>query len=369
MLTLAALTLLLGSAAFAADSAPSIQVHGYLQNRIYAASGANPEFRTDRISVSTTANLQDKSTAYVEVYYLPYAATSGLYLESGYYDTMVGQGHLRIGKGRNLSFGITPCYSNRKTSNYGLFAEAFTQDRIQGVQYYNTLGTLDIAAGLYTGLRLGNKGLGEVPGDDINNPTHSVAHLAFRDTPGGYSKNLQASARVGSKWLDGALKIGVSQSYAKLDPRDMTALNSTLLPTNPFTGAASTTPIGATFTSDTLRMLGFDLTYTKPSGFVMEGEWVKANISDLDCSGYYILFGWQPPKGWNFYARYGAQLMGITPTDNPLTWDVKQISLSAVQPIRKGIWLQYEYEINTEVTNTGDNIKNNLLFVELFSGF
>lgn len=86
VLTLAVTALgLLCSVAFAADGPPAVQVHGYIQNRLYSGSGANAEFRTERVSVSAIADLPDKSVGYVEVYYLPYATSSGLYLESAYY--------------------------------------------------------------------------------------------------------------------------------------------------------------------------------------------------------------------------------------------------------------------------------------------
>jgi len=44
--------------------------------------------------------------------------------------------------------------------------------------------------------------------------------------------------------------------------------------------------------------------------------------------------------------------------------------LSIVQPLRRGLWLQYEYEINDEKPPAGvGKVQNNLFFVELFSGF
>ena len=124
VLVLAGMLLAFSMAAFAADAAPSAQIHGYMQNRIYAGDGASPEFRSERISVSALAGLPDDSSAYVEVYYQPWASASGLYLESAYYDRPLGKGRLRVGKGRRITFGMTPSYPNRKTSNYGLVAEA-----------------------------------------------------------------------------------------------------------------------------------------------------------------------------------------------------------------------------------------------------
>jgi len=41
-----------------------------------------------------------------------------------------------------------------------------------------------------------------------------------------------------------------------------------------------------------------------------------------------------------------------------------------IQPLRRGLWLQYEYDINDEKPPAGvGKVQNNLFFVELFSGF
>lgn len=200
-LALAALVLLcVGlSAALAAEGPPAVQIHGYMQNRGYFGPGANPEFRSERISVSATAALPDDSTGYVEVYYQPWAPASGLYLESAYYETALGAGRIRVGKGRNFAFGITPSYGNRKTSNYGIVAEAITQDRIQGIQYLLKKGDLDFGASVHTSRGLGVRNIGEIPGDTLRNPTHQVPHLSLRDPDGALRRKLSFSTRIGTK--------------------------------------------------------------------------------------------------------------------------------------------------------------------------
>lgn len=368
-------------AALAVDVAPNVQLHGYMQNRAYSAPGATTEFRNERVSLSATAALPEDSTAYAEVYYHSWAPNNGLYLESAYYDTKVADGRLRVGKGRRLAFGIVPAYGNRKTSNYGIVAEAFTQDRIQGVQYVYQKGTADIAGALQTGYRLGTRPAGEIPGDFTRNTNHQVPHLSFRDanagggSPGRLSRTPALSLRVGGKWANG-FKGGVSGYFGSVDKDDVKNLtgaagsDNTLRPTNPLTGTTPTSYLLPAGTTDqSMTVWGPDFTYKTKGGLLLQGELYDATVSKLGYTGYSLLAGFEPSAGWKFYARYGKQNMDVTPTDNPLSWDVKQVTLSAVQPLRKALWLQYEYEINTEDNGGRGDVKNDLFFVELFTGF
>jgi len=119
-----------------------------------------------------------------------------------------------------------------------------------------------------------------------------------------------------------------------------------------------------------MRVIGPDLVFQRPSGFVLQGEWYDAKVSALKFRTWDLVAGWQPPVGWKFFARYAKQDMRIPATANPLSWDTDQLSLSAVQPLRKALWLQYEYEINGEKPPAGiGKVKNNIFFIELFTGF
>lgn len=372
--------------AFAADTPTTLEVHGYLQNRFYSAPGSTMEFRSERVSISTIAKFANDSTAYAELYYHPWTASNGLLLESGYYDTGLGSGRVRIGKGRRMTFGITPAYPNRKTSNYGLVGEAVTQDRIQGVQYMLNKGLMNYGFSAHTGYRLGIRNIGDIPGDDVRNPLHLVPHLCLRDpvagggnattSPGQLSKNIQFSGRVGAKLKNG-LSLGFSGSAADLDPRDLTNLRgdnanpatNPLLPNNPFTGKATTTPLGKTFTDNKTNQFGPDFTYKMNNNLTFQGEFYKCKVSDLDYNVWNVMSSYEFSPKWRFIARYSKQDMDIAKTDNALTWDTNQISLSAVQNLTKTSWLQYEYEINGTSTNTGATPKDNVFFVELFTGF
>ncbi|MGQ9524838.1 MAG: hypothetical protein ACUVTZ_08365 [Armatimonadota bacterium] len=348
---------------------PAVQVHGYMQNRVYFGPGATPEFRSERISVSASAALPEDSTAYVELYYHPWAPASGLYLESAYYETPLGAGKIRIGKGRRITFGITPAYPNRRTSNYGLVSEAFTQDRIQGVQYTIQKDALDAAIGIHTGYRLGVRQIGEIPGDSIRNLKYSVPHLCFRDPASGggtpdsrQSSKLDISARLGGRWENG-LKAGISALVGRLDDGDLQNLRTDKNVLAPGTSP----PLLPGATSKTKRVLAFDYTYKHPEGLVTQGEFYAGKVSSLKYNAWNFLVGWEPPVGWKFFVRYAQQNMGSAANPaNPLSWDTRQLSISAVQPLRKGLWMQYEMEINTEKPGS---VKNNIFFVELFSGF
>lgn len=344
-----------------------VKVSGYMLNRGYIAPGSNMQFNAERISLSVLGTLPENRNAYVEWYYHPWAPASGLYQESAYFDTPLGDGRLRIGKGRGLTFGMTPAYPNRKTSNYGIVAEAFTQDRVQGLQYYSQKGPIDLGLAVRTGMRLGTRAIGELSGDAVRNKTHTVPHLCFRDLTDSLSNKLDVTVRVGGKWPNG-LNAGVSYLYGTLDARDVTNL-TTSSATNPLSPGATPALIAPT-TNDDRRVLGFDLMYKLPSGFVVQGELYDGKMSTLDFDAWNVLAGYEPAGQWKFYVRYAEQNMGATPTANKLSWDTQQTSLSAVQPLGKGLWLQYEYEINNESPAPGeDKVDNNLFFVELFSAF
>lgn len=368
-------TLLLGLCAFAlaADSPITLQTHGYMQNRLYFGSGSNPEFRTERVSISEIANFPNNSVGYVEVYYHPWAPSSPVYLESAYYDTPIDSSRLRIGKGRSLTFGMTPAYPNRKTSNYGIVAESFTQDRITGAQYFYQKGVLDLGASLQTGYRLGTRNIGDISGDTARNTitSHVVPHLAFRDPSNNFdlSRQMAFTTRIGGKWKNG-LKAGLSAYISEIDGRDL-ALLTTSSTSNSLTPKGSTPLLPVGTTEKKMNVFGVDASYNLPHGFVAQGEFYDAEVSDLKYNAWDVLGGYiSPSSGWKFFVRYSQQNMDTPRTDNPLSWDTTQTTFSVVQPISKTMWMQYEYELNGENPPAGiDKIDNDLFFAELFVAF
>ena len=77
------------------------------------------------------------------------------------------------------------------------------------------------------------------------------------------------------------------------------------------------------------------------------------------------------------YVRYLNLDIDVPPVvNNTMTWDVEQLAVSYVLPLRcKRLggypkWLQFEYERNKEGTPLGaDEIPNDVFLVELFTAF
>lgn len=338
--------------------------HGYTQTRFYQPEGGPGRFRIDRVSLNATAQLDPKITAYVEFYFHPYvpattAAEPGrTYLESAYTDFKIDKwllpaGTLRVGKGRRQTFGITPAYSTRKVSNYGILSEMFTQDRAQGVQYFfvDKCG-LDAGIGVTTAYRLGARGIGDINKDNRN----TVLSLADRDVPQAPNENLELSARVGVARKDG-IRYGVTGSYSKLDPDDLAFLNANFP--------------GITHSSQTRERYGAYFTVPR-SNYILQGELYGAKTSDIFHNAWQILAGYDPkgmkPKAYVRYAQVNMDYDALA--QSQYTWDKQQLTFSYVKPIRPSIWVQMEYEHNTENPPAGTaQVKNDVGFVELFTGF
>jgi len=132
-----------------AQTIQNVELHGYIQNRFYVPQAASARFGIDRVSLSAKAAIGETMTGYVEIYHhpnLPAVAAAEqfrTYIESAYLEAPLGTGRIRMGKGTQLNFGITPAYPNRKTSQYGIIPETFTQDRIVGFQYTQKSGIFD----------------------------------------------------------------------------------------------------------------------------------------------------------------------------------------------------------------------------------
>ncbi len=392
---------LLAAAALAcaaeATGPPAVEVHGYMQTRYYSSitvydtkdslgviSDEEDEsrLRTERISLSALARLEDGKTAYAEVYihpWLPNDDPSALYLESLYLDIPAGpDAKVRIGKGRNLTFGLTPSYGNRKTSNYSPLAEAFTQDRVLGIQYLQTRGNDSIGVGILNSMRPGTRFIGMTAdmqldeGGATNLARTTVGHLADRDAPQDRSGKLEASARLGHKF--GAVNVGLSGRAGAMDSTDRAFLASKFATYNG--------------TNSTRHRYGLDATWSQMP-FYAEGQYYAGDTGGIRNHGWEILVGIEPSakctKPWvdlagackGLFVRYGQLDISVPETLNPVTWDTRQLSVSYVYPLRpiKQLgnlpkWIQFEYERNDEDAPAGaSDIPNNVFFVELFSAF
>jgi hypothetical protein len=344
-----------------AQGVQNVELHGYVQNRLYAPQSGSMRTTIDRVSLSAKGNINEDITGYVEVYFHPWISNDVLpdnttadqfrtYLESAYVDMPLGLGRVRIGKGRQLNFGITPSYPNRKTSQYGVVPETFTQDRIVGVQYTQKSGVFDGGVSLYTDTSLGTRNIGEYPNADA---ADMVKHFVDKDIPSDISGEMAGSVRVGI--TKPCFQAHVSGALGALNKKDLPAIY----------GAYSL----ATGDDDTHNKYGVDATYAR-GHFVAQGEYYIGNFSFLKVTGYNLVAGYTNKKLQRMYVRYNALNNDQTPTADQRTWDDQQWIFAFVQPIAKGVWAELEYEKNSSSPGPGGTAPgNDLLFLELFTGF
>lgn len=347
-----------------------VELHGFMQNRFYANPNSSARFVSERVSLSAIGQFSNDTTGYVEVYYHPWltdrvlgpsdgsqftAEQSRIYLESAYVDLPVAQGRLRIGKGRQLNFGLVPTYPNRKTSQYGIVSETFTQDRIIGAQYDFKLGEMDLGMSLYTDHRVQSRKVGDFAGAPVGGllpPTKTVAHIVDKDDSANNTGHLATSLRFGITKPD--YQVHLSGATGKMVSEDRDVLSNAF-------GIAST--------SKKHNKYGIDASY-KSGPFCMQGEYYQGNFSFLRITGYQFLVGYEPKGKTRAYVRWSA-VENNKPiiSTNQLTWPTRQLTFGVVQPIRKGIWVEANYEKNMESTGGASKSDNDMFFIELFTGF
>ncbi len=345
--------------------APPVELHGYMLNRMYTNPSMSGRFVQERVSLSATGKLGEDATGYVELYFHHWAPTP-TYLESAYVDLPLGPGRIRIGKGRQINFGLTPGYPNRKTTQYGILSETFTMDRIQGFQWTFKSGSVDGGVSLFNDQNLGTRGVGYCPGAvagvDFQN------HICDRDVGTANSGRMAASAKIGV--TRPGFQFHVSGCVGGLNP-------SQLAPVDPFV------PAGTANTNTDHNKFGLDFAWSpskkvddrvETSPFFIQGEWYTGKFSLLGISGYQIMVGWQPKDKPRYVLKWAAlendkgQQDGLAP--NPLTWDVQQLTLGYVYPIRKGVWMEINYEKNMTSNPAGTTApKTDMLIWEFFTGF
>jgi hypothetical protein len=344
----------------------NVEVHGYLLNRFYTNPSMSARFVMERISLSTVAKIGEDATAYVEFYIHPWitdrvlgtapnlytAEQSRTYTESAYVDLPLGSGRIRIGKGRQLNFGITPSYPNRRTSQYGIFSETFTQDRIQGFQWYAKKGQVDGGLSFFTDHNLGYRAIGDCAGTVAGVDTQ--LHICDRDNSANNSGRMAVSAKVGVTKPN--FQWHVSGCVGRLNP-------SQLGPVQPFV------PAGSTNTDTTHNKFAVDAVWNSGPFFV-QCEWARGRFSLLGITGYQISVGWQEKGKPSYVVKWAALNNNKPPTDNPVTWNVQQLTLGYVHPIRKNVWLEMNYEKNLTSNPAGTtDPDNDILMWEIFTGF
>jgi len=378
MVVVAAILLSLAAIGVLAQGVQSVELHGYMLNRFYGNQAYSARFVTERVSLSAVGQLGTDATAYVEVYLHPWytdktftnpfantvtAEQARTYLESAYVDLPFANGRLRFGKGRQLNFGMTPSYPNRKTSQYGIISETFTQDRIVGAQYDYKSGTFDFGASLYTDQQVEARKIGEFAGatsttipptaNSANILVSTVQHLVDKDDVANTSGRLAYSVKIGVTKPN--CQFHFSGAVGRLTQADANFIAQQYL-------------MAITKSKDHSKY-GFDGSVSS-GPWVLQGEAYQGKFSFVTISGYNVLAGYQPKDKRRFYVRWAAINNNRTPTVNQTTWNIQQLTIGVVQPIRKGVWIEVNYEGNMESPPPSRiRTKNNMLIMEFFTGF
>ena len=348
---LAVVMLLISASALYAQGVQNVELHGYMQNRYSANPDGLAKFAVERVSLQVTGKLPENRIAYVEIYFHPTAPSPAAeqyrtYVESAYIESPFAGGKLRFGKGRQQNFGIVPTYGSRKTTQYGLLAETFTQDRIIGMQYMYKKNKTYIGASVYSDLRIGSRNIGDLPVADAQ---QIVPHWAERDVPANSSGKSAASLKVGyeeSNW-----SAHVSGSVGALNQNNLAAINA---------------PYGTTSTNTKHNKFGVDATFN-PAPFFISGEYYEGTFSFLKVKGWQLIAGYEPKDKTRFYVKYGLLDYNQGPVEGvAATFEPRQLMFGVVQPISKGLWAEVNYEKNTE---NGGGVKDDLFVFEVFTAF
>jgi len=336
---------LLPGTLFAADP---VQVHGFLLARTIVTNNQYSE-RIDRYGFQFAQKVDDEFDWLVETYIHPTEADarSRLYLESAYLNwhlknTVPWDFNVRIGKGRNYTYGITPSYSNRRTTDYSLYSEAFTQMRVVGFQTFSNFADnkVQLALALINPYAMKSRPVPDFPlGNFINIP------ICDRDNDMSLNQRVGISGRLGYKdkiAVLGAINVGVD-GYASETGADKTA--------------------GGVKQKNSVTRMGVDAEFKMESGIMAQGQFTMAQTPcDLDGNalngtekllshnGGEVLVGYEQPK-YGLYARYGV-----------LNYDDKyqalnQIMVSAVYKIRPAIHFRLEALINGEKEDAAKGFK------------
>lgn len=365
LLTAAAFTAVVFSSAPITASADPVQIHGFLLARTIVTN-TNYSERIDRFGFQFAQKIDDEFDWLVETYIHPSEADarSRLYMETANLNwhlksRMPWDFNVRIGKGRNYTYGITPSYANRRTSDYTLYSEAFTQLRVLGFQTFSNFvdNKVQLAVALINPYRTSN-------GDPTNALSRPVPDFPLglsipipicdRDNDiGAIVQRVALSGRLGYKDkvpVLGMLNVGGSL-YASQNGPDKTS--------------------AGVKQENAVNRYGLDAEFKMDNGVMAQGQFTSAQTpvdlnsdkvaeTELAHIGGEVLVGYEQAK-YGFYARYG-----MLTYDNKFQ-DLNQLMLSAVYKIRPTIQFRLEGLINGEKKDAAkkwNEVKNDVLFFE-----
>ena len=299
-----------------------VEVHGFVQSRI-GVSYNDYTARLDRFGFRMQQVVDEEFDWLTEIYVHPYPApVSQVYMESAYInwhlkDRLPWDFNVRFGKGRNFTFGIAPSYGNRRTTDYSLFSEAYTQSRVQGIQTFSNFGNFQIAVGI---LNPFNVAAGRSVPDMATGPSLRIP-LGDGENADNASQRIAISGRagyMGSIMSSGTFNVGASAYVSE-------------------TGKVAAG-------DNELQRFAVDAEVKCETGALVQAQALMGSTNGLDQMGAEVLAGWESAV-YGLYGRYGMisyddQLQGMN-----------QIMLSAIYKIRPTVHLRLEGLINGEDTD------------------
>jgi hypothetical protein len=345
-------------AGMATTAMAQVQMHGFLLARTIATNN-NYAARIDRFGFQFAQKIDDEFDWLVETYIHPSEADarSRVYLETANLNWHLKERlpwdfTVRIGKGRNYTYGIAPTYGNRHTSDYSLYSEAFTQMRVLGFQTFSNFGNFQIAASLINPYRTSTG----TPGHPLSRPVpdfplgNSISiPICDRDNDTGAIANRAAfSGRLGYK--TGLLNVGGSAYFSQNGP--------------------DATPGGVSVENSVTRF-GVDGEFRTETGLLLQGQFTLAQ-SPVDLNADGLCETALDHNGFEFLGGYEKGKYGLTARYGMLSYDDKlrglnQIMVSAVYKPLPTIHLRLEGLINGEETDNTKGwaeVNNNVLFFE-----
>jgi hypothetical protein len=336
-----------------------VQVHGFLLARTMVTN-TNYAERIDRYGLRIMQKVDDEFDWLTEIYVHPSEADarSRLYMESAYLNwnlqnRLPWDFSVRIGKGRNFTYGLTPSYSSRRTTDYSLYSEAFTQVRVSGFQTFSYFmdKKVKLSLALLDPYTLKSRPVPDFTlafGKFINIP------ICDRDNDTGAVRNRAAvSGRLAYETK--ILKIGVDGYVSQTGP-DKIGNQKQKNALNRF-GASGELKL------DTGLMAQGQVTMAS-TACDLDGNPNNGTEKDLSHTGGEALVGFENPM-YGLYARYG-----MLAYDKKFQ-DLNQIMLSAVYHIRPTIDFRLEGLINGEKEDNAKGWKkvNNdvLMFEAMFA--
>jgi len=333
-----------------------VGTHGFILARSILTNN-NYTARIERFGIKFSEKIDDEFDWVTEIYIHPQqpAGQGRLYLESAYLNWNLQERvpwdfSVRIGRGRNYCYGQTPSYGRRRTSDYSLYSEVFTQLRVVGFQTFSNFGeNIQLAVALINPYTNSGRFLPDFPvGDNIRIP------ISDRDTESSTFNRVALSGRLGYK--NELFNVGgnlyISDPEEGTGAKSRFGLDGEVKLENGILAQAQ-----VTMAKSSIDVPDYVNKVPGAGGILVPGS---KGIQDVNHMGGEVLVGWEQDKV-GLYARYG-----MVSFDDEMQ-ALNSIMLSAVYKILPRIHFRLEGLINGEDDDTTigvGEIDNNVLFFE-----